>query len=329
MADDHQSVASGSQLTSVYLTHRPVPTALAVAVHSGVLHGALSEVRLSVDRLDSDEPTPPDSWLRELDGFAVICAGAAGARARVVGITWIQEFQALVTLPGSRIRSVRDLRNRRIALPVSPPSSRAHARRVASLALEVGGLRPREMEWVDLTRAAANAEDGASDAMLPGCPVEYAVVIAALAAGKVDVAHVQGLRGLQAMRSCGAQSIFSATDHPDRRIRAQSATPMCLTVDRHAEDRTLEQANRLLECIRAVGVWARSHSREVARNLSRHLGVPENDIFHAFGAKFYQHLIPDFAAISAAALEKLEQFVDRSSFSVERDRNVTSQGLQY
>jgi ABC-type nitrate/sulfonate/bicarbonate transport system substrate-binding protein len=325
MVDYPDSVSSGSQLTSLYLTRRPVPTALALAAGSGILGAELPKIRLNVHRLDPDEPTPQGNALRELDGFAAIHAGAGGTHARVVvGVTWIREFQALVTLPGSRIRSVRDLRNRRIALPVSP-NARAHAHRVASLAVELGGLQYREVEWVNLKSAPANAEDGASDAMLPGCPVEYALAIAALAAGKVDVVHVQGLRGLQAMRSCGAHPIFSATDYADRRVKAHVATPMALIVDRDAEGREPAQMTGLLDCARAIGVWARSHSREVARSLSQQLGVPESDIFSAFGAKFYEHLIPDLVGSSRAAIESLQSFLDRWSFSAEHRGTLTPQ----
>src|ERR1700722_5909878 len=92
------------------------------------------------------------SVLREQDATVAIEARSRGAATRLLGLSWIEEFQAIITAPQSSVRRVRDLRERRIGLPSFCGSrpARAVALRGALSALESQGLSHRHVDWVEL-----------------------------------------------------------------------------------------------------------------------------------------------------------------------------------
>jgi ABC-type nitrate/sulfonate/bicarbonate transport system substrate-binding protein len=304
-------ILSDSRVLSVRLARQAVPTALSFAVRRGVFDSALRDIRIQVSDLNPEESESAAEGLRESDGIAGLLELANDGDRRLLGLTTARQFRALVALPAARIRSVRDMRNRKIGLPTNRRYARVCALHVWTLALEASGLTDGSVEKVDIQHLSARAEDGASDAMLPGCPPEYATVIAALAAGKVDVVYVQGLRGIQAMRSCGAHAIFILSEHPDPTVRAHSLIPNVLTVDRHLADRSADRIAQVLACVRSNGVWAKSHEREVLRSVAEEFGAPEADIRAAFGREVHRHFVPELSEPLIAGLERLQRSLAR------------------
>ena len=61
-------------------------------------------------------------------------AKAQGARTRLIGLTWIDEWQSILVRPGSDIRSPRDLQGKRLALPAFRTRDVAENRRGRSIA---------------------------------------------------------------------------------------------------------------------------------------------------------------------------------------------------
>ena len=144
--------------------------------------------------------------------FAAVRARSQGAATRLVGLSWLNEFQALIVAPGSRFRAFRDLRDRRIGRAAPSPSG--NEARLATLrgvvaALEIHGLSHRRVEWGDLPAGGETA---------------------ALADGSVDAIYVTGLRGFQYVRASGARTVFNATDHRDRWVRTNTAMLGALTL---------------------------------------------------------------------------------------------------
>jgi ABC-type nitrate/sulfonate/bicarbonate transport system substrate-binding protein len=281
-----------------------VPTALSLAALRGAFE---SEFRMDLRRLNPEDPTSATPGIRETDGIAALLDLANDADRRLIGFTWTREFRALIALPAAHIRSARDLRNKRIALPSGRRYANACAVHVATLALEANDLLPQDVEWVDIQQSSFRAEDGGSDAMLPGCPPEYAGVIAALAAGKVHMAHVQGLRGILAMRSCGAHTVFMVNDNTNATVRAHSIIPTVISVDRAFADRSSDVVTRVLASARANGIWARSHDREVVQSMAQEFGAPEADVRAAFGTDLHRRLVPEISEPLITALERLQQ----------------------
>ncbi len=168
--------------------------------------------------------TPAGAILHQEAAVAAISARARGAATSLVGISWIEDFQAIVVRQGAGLRSSRDLRDRRIGLPsatVQSGNPRVHALRGATVALESEGLFHRHVQWVDLPPA---------EAVSLSLPTAYSAEIAALQAGSVDAVYVRGPAGLEATRAAGARLLFNIGAHRDPWIRTHSALLQAVTV---------------------------------------------------------------------------------------------------
>jgi ABC-type nitrate/sulfonate/bicarbonate transport system substrate-binding protein len=72
--------------------------------------------------------------IREGGNLYAIPAKAQGARTRLIGLTWIDEGQSIIVRPDSDIRSPRDLKGKRLALPAFKAIDIAENRRGRSIA---------------------------------------------------------------------------------------------------------------------------------------------------------------------------------------------------
>jgi ABC-type nitrate/sulfonate/bicarbonate transport system substrate-binding protein len=162
--------------------------------------------------------------LHQEAAVAALCDRARGAATSLVGISWIEDFQAIVVHQKAALRSSRDLRDRRIGLPavtVQSGAPRVHALRGATVALESEGLFHRHVQWVDLPPA---------EALSLRLPTAYSAEIAALQEGAVDAVYVRGPAGLEAARAAGARLLFNIGMHRDPWIRTHSALLQAVTV---------------------------------------------------------------------------------------------------
>jgi ABC-type nitrate/sulfonate/bicarbonate transport system substrate-binding protein len=167
---------------------------------------------------------PAGAIVHQEAAAAAISARARGAATALVGISWIEDFQAIVVRQGAGLRGSRDLRDTRIGLPaatVQNGSPRVHALRGATVALESEGLFHRHVQWVDLP---------AAEAVSLTLPTAYSAEIAALQEGSVDAVYVRGPAGLEAARAAGARLLFNIGAHRDAWIRNHSALLQAVTV---------------------------------------------------------------------------------------------------
>jgi ABC-type nitrate/sulfonate/bicarbonate transport system substrate-binding protein len=163
--------------------------------------------------------------VRQQSAVAAITARTLGAPTALVGISWIEDFQAIIVRPGAGLLRARDLRDRRLGLPAAhleSGSPRVHALRGATVALESAGLYHRHVEWVDLPAAEASTRT---------LPTAYAAEIAALQDGWVDAVYVRGPAGLEAARAAGARLLFDIGSHRDGSVRTHTALLQTITVN--------------------------------------------------------------------------------------------------
>ncbi len=113
--------------STVWYTRCPVPTAFSIAIQTGLVDEALALFGMSAQSLlASQDPgvrvshftsTLP-SLFRHGGHIPPLWSRAEGRDIRLIGLTWTPETQPLLTLPQSGIRSVGDLRGKRLPLPV-------------------------------------------------------------------------------------------------------------------------------------------------------------------------------------------------------------------
>ncbi len=104
----------------------PVPTPLGIAVHLGWLNGEPSADGIAIKSLRTREGQMDPITQREYtltrsfrqgSSIPALWARARGADTRLIGLSWTDESQQILTLPRTGIQHARQLRGRRLAIP--------------------------------------------------------------------------------------------------------------------------------------------------------------------------------------------------------------------
>ncbi|SIQ96267.1 ABC-type nitrate/sulfonate/bicarbonate transport system, substrate-binding protein [Rhizobium sp. RU35A] len=291
-------------LSQIWYTRCPVPTPVGLAAQLGLLEKTFSEAGITLTSIiDSPDSTIRQShfnhtleWsFRHGGNVPPIRARSEGRQTRLVGITWTDEFQAIVTLPTSGIRSVRDLAGRRFGVPRRPDGivdfMRATALKglVSALSLEGVPLDAIERVDVEIAQSVLADQEGQSLFRLKRRQA-FAEEAAALLRGEVDAIFVKGTGGIAAANFIGAVPVVEFGFHPDPKIRINSGSPRVLTVDHRLADERPDLVARLIDAIRQAAAWAEGHPEETRRFIAREAGATEEQVLAANGPEVHRHL---------------------------------------
>ncbi|MBY8821211.1 ABC transporter substrate-binding protein [Sphingomonas colocasiae] len=317
----------------IWYTRCPVPTPLGIAINRGLIGSAFAPLGIRVNSIqDTNDPETRASHIdhhlphsfRQGGSVPAIWARATSADTRVIGLSWIDESQAIIALPGSGIRTVADLRGRRIALPLRKDQRidifRATALRALLAGLSLGGVGEHEVEWIDIDASDPVATDGQAQLGIAarggwsGRPL-YTAEFQALVRGEVDAIHVKGSLGQEFAFLAGAHVVIDTGFHPDPKIRINNGTPRPLTVDAATLDRYPEIAERLLAQVIAAGDWASYNPRETLAYIARETGSSEQFVRAAYGGDtLHQRLGTDLSEASIDALADFTTFLFERGF---------------
>lgn len=311
--------------SEIWYTRCPVPTPLGIAINLGLIERDLAPLGIKVHSIQ--ETRDPDKRASHIDhhlrhsfrqggSVPAIWARAAGADTRVIGLSWVDESQAIITLPGSGIREAKDLKGRRIALPRRSHQKidifRATALRALLAGLSLGGVSESEVEWIDvdatdppgLDPIGTTARGGWS-----GRPL-YTAEFHALVRGEVDAIHVKGSLGQEFAFLAGAHVVIDTGFHPDPSIRVNNGAPRPLTVDVATLDDHPEVARRLLAGVIEAGDWAERNPDETLAYIQHETGSSEQFVRAAYGGDtLHRRLKTDLDQASIAALGEFTAFL--------------------
>jgi ABC-type nitrate/sulfonate/bicarbonate transport system substrate-binding protein len=323
---------------TISFARSPVPTPLGIAVHLGWLSGEHSSDGVAIKSLHELRPGERahsdytlHNSLRQGGSVPAIWARGRGADTRVIGLSWVDEAQLLITRPDSGIARVRDLRGRRIGLPSRSYESidifRATALRGVCNALKSEGLALNEVELVDIVAARVPVSDPDGSpalverALAPMLWNDYAAECVALQRGEVDAVYVKGAQGLEAAHLIRARTVIDVGLHPDPVLRNNNGTPRPLTVNAAVLKEHPDLVAGFLQLVAQAGDWARSHPAETVRYVSQETGSPEEWVHLAYGDKLHRHLGIDLNPQSIQALAGFKDFLLEWGF-IERDFDV-------
>ncbi|MFJ7199325.1 MULTISPECIES: ABC transporter substrate-binding protein [unclassified Streptomyces] len=289
---------------TLWFTRCPVPTATGIAADRGWLTEEFAPDGITVRSLQDAAPGADRSahfthalpgLFREGGNVPALWARSRGERTRLIGLTWIEERQAVLVGPGSGIRGAEALRGLRLAVPVHDIAIdfwRAMALRGFEGALAAAGLAPDDATLVDVPAA--------------GHPGQWAAELAALRRGDVDAVYVKGALAVEAARRAGAEVAVELDELADRRFRINNGTPRPLTVHQQLLDDHPGLVDRFLAVLLRAADWATGQPAEVARILGAETGAGAEGVAGAYRPGTHLTLHPDLSSDRLALLAEQE-----------------------
>jgi ABC-type nitrate/sulfonate/bicarbonate transport system substrate-binding protein len=294
-------------LREIWFTRCPVPTATGVAHALGWLHKEFAADGIRVATL---QDAPPEllrhhydheipTLIREGGSLLALAARAQRAPTRLIGLTWIDEAQAIIVRSGSRIKEPRHLDGARVALPAyverEPP---AHVRgssiaRGMSLhgikgALSLAGLSLDAVEFVQVG-SGQQARGGRNLGDLWAGLDE-------LVAGRVDAVYVKGASAVEAAKRRGLEVGIDLDQFPDRRTRVNNGTPRPITVHTSLLESHFDVVVRFLAQTLRAADWARDNLEALYAILKEETRAGDEGVTAAYRAGFHGNLHPDLSA---------------------------------
>ncbi|MBO9680212.1 MAG: ABC transporter substrate-binding protein [Acidovorax sp.] len=312
-----------AQPGKLWYTRCPVPSPLGIAARQGWLAEAFAGHGIAVESIiDSKDRSVREShfdhhlaWsFRQGGNIPPIWARANGRATRLVAITWTDEFQAIVTLPGRGIASAADLAGRRFAVPRRVNDlvdfHRATALKGLVSGLSLAGLAASDVQLVDLP-IEESVILAQGEASLFGLRRRhpYFREVEALVRGEVDALFLKGAEGVVVANLIGAQVVAEFGRHPDPKVRINNGTPRVLTVDEALATQRPDLVVELLAVVQRASSWAEAHPDETLRFVAREMATSEEAVLASNGPEVHRHLRIGLEPALVGAIDHFKRFL--------------------
>lgn len=330
---------TGRALDRLWYTRCPVPTAMGVAIDQGFFDREFNPdgIRVLSLRASSSRDVreshfdhrQPDSF-RQGGSTPPLWNYAIHQDTKVIGLTWVDEYQAIVARPESGITQAKQLRGRRIGIPRRVNDKidffAAMCLRGSHAALKLAGLRPGEVEFVDLpvteTYIGESEESGTGQLWNGGHRARRQQQDAfALIKGTVDAIYVSGSAGLWLRDFMGAHDVVALGFHPDPEIRGSNQQPATLTVSAQLLKDRPDLVDRYVAQIVEASEWSKSHRQAAVQSFANEVGTSYEWADAAYGPRSHLLLAPSFAPELVEGLESHKSFLLGHGF-IKKDLDV-------
>ena len=306
---------SVARLDSVWVTRCPVPAASGVACAKGWMAQAFGRDGIAVRRVQelglnlvADDPDDQARHLfREGGNIQALAARALGAPTRVIGLTWIDERQAIMVRPDVGIMTPTDLKGLRFALPgYARTRGESIARGMAlhgiKCALTLGRLTLDDVQFTEIP--APPVEQASAEGML-----RLWLGLEWLAAGRVDAVYVKGAAGAEAAQRLGLELGIDLDAYPSRLARVNNGTPRPIVVHQHMIDHHPDLVERFLEQSLRAADWAAGSPPELNGIIAQETLSGIRGVEAAYRNNFHRALHPDLSDERVGMLKIQAQFL--------------------
>jgi len=293
-----------SKLKEIWFTRCLVPTATGLAYSLGWFKDEFSPDGINIETLQD----APDSLrkhhydhalsnlVREGGSLLALAAKAQGAKTKLIGLTWIDEWQAILVRPGSGIRRPADLKGLRVALPAYVEceiplhvrgSSIARGMSLKGIkgALESDGLTLDDVQFVEVGSGH-------------GVKVELGGLwegLSSLVRSEVDAVYVKGASAVDAAKAFGAIVGIDLDAIEDKQFRVNNGTPRPITVHEDFLENNFDILVRFLAQTLRAADWAANNLNGVHEILKRETRSGDEGVTTAYRNGFHKSLHPDLS----------------------------------
>jgi ABC-type nitrate/sulfonate/bicarbonate transport system substrate-binding protein len=327
IVDRTHAAPTARAVDRLWYTRCPVPTATGIAIQEGLFDREFASDGIPVVSLRASssrdvreshfDHRQPDSF-RQGGNTPPIWNYATHQDTKVVGLTWVDEYQAIVARPETGIVKPADLRGRRIGIARRVNDKidffRAMSLRGAHAALALGGVSPAEVEFVDLpvteTYMGDTTESASGQLWSGGHRARRQQVEPfAIIRGTVDAVYVSGAAGLWMREFLGARDVASLGDHPDPQVRGSNQQPATLTVSARLVEERPDLVDRYVKQVVAAAEWSKSHREPTVQSFANEVGTSYEWADAAYGPRSHELLTPSLDAALVRGLESHKKFL--------------------
>ncbi|AYJ87714.1 ABC transporter substrate-binding protein [Sphingomonas paeninsulae] len=328
MATTLERSASADTLPNeLWFTRCPVPTATGIAYKlgwlteefagDGITVRTLQESGSELGRHHYDHRLP--TLIREGGNMLSIAARAQGEPTKLVGLTWIEESQLILTRPDTGIRNAADLNGRRLALPGWSQNDIPSHVRGTSIArgmslhgykgvLASAGLTFDDVELVETEDRLRNIGGSGRDLGPRRSGLGRLWPIEALVAGDVDAIYVKGASAIDGARAAGLVIAVNLDAIPDRRFRVNNGTPRPITVHQSLLDNNFDLVVRFLATTLRAADWVAEHPGKLREILEFETDGSAEAVDKAYG-RLHEGLHPTLDTERLALLDQQKKFL--------------------
>jgi len=317
-----ENSTTDNDISTLWYTRCAVPTASSLAFQQSWLQESFAAIDISLEsvRASEDEAVRASHYdnslrnqFREGGNVPAIWAKSIGQPTVVVGITWVEEFQAIVTRADSTLADIADLRGRNLGLPKHEGElvdhSRASALHGFITTLKIAGIAADDVNFVDIAAPRLNIRENPATGVLSGSDDNRRSVLQALDSGEIDAAYIKGPGAIKNIRKHGLKVLFEISAHPDPLAHVNNAVPRPITADRDLVAQRPDLVARYLAVLLRTGYWAAQNPAQALELVAHETRSTTEDAAAAYGHELHNRLIPSLDANVVAGLEHQKNFL--------------------
>ncbi len=262
-----------------------------------------------------------------------IWARASGADTRLIGLAWVTTPHPILVLPDSGIKTVADLKGKRLLVVKRGADKlvdfgRATTLRTYETALATANLTLDDVKLVEIennkSRIDPKAVAESKIKSVLGTALTkragHREVLFALIRGEVDAITVAGPASTDIKAFLGAHVVYDVgRDHPDRIARANNGFPEALTVSGRLIEERPDLVARVYARLLEAGKWAQQHPKEATSFVAREQSVVDEIIEATYGDELSQVFATDLAVDKIAALRSQKDYLLRHGYIADFD----------